>query len=163
MEGRLDMETSNRPCGRITRSLAFAAMGKGEAWTRRSKGPKPLRRTPLFDSPARRETPTVLNPSNRRIRTRMYGRITRGRVTPWGTFTSYSLPAFLAHSELGQKRKCPGSRGTSVLPSGADIVSLPRHVSLVTMIGIGGRLAAPPLPHHRTYGSVYGGSRSYAN
>src|SRR6266436_791774 len=73
MEGRLDMETSNRPCGRITRSLAFAAMGKGEAWTRRSKGPKPLRRTPLFDSPARRETPAVLNPSNRRIRTRTYG------------------------------------------------------------------------------------------
>ena len=34
-------------------------------------------------------------------------------------------------SELGQKRKCPGSRGTSVLPSGADIVSLPRHVRLV--------------------------------
>src|SRR5450755_3974369 len=30
-------------------------------------------------------------------------------------------------------------------------------------IGIGGSLAAPPLPHHRTYGSVYGGSRSYAN
>src|SRR5450631_3502101 len=30
-------------------------------------------------------------------------------------------------SALGQKRKCPGSRGTSVLPSGADIVSLPRH------------------------------------
>jgi hypothetical protein len=32
-----------------------------------------------------------------------------------------------------QKRKCPGSRGTSVLPSGADIVSLPRHVRLVPM------------------------------
>jgi hypothetical protein len=26
---------------------------------------------------------------------------------------------------LGQKQKCPGSRGTSVLPSGADIASLP--------------------------------------
>ncbi len=25
-------------------------------------------------------------------------------------------------------------------------------------IGIGESLAAPPLPHHRTYGSVYGGS-----
>ena len=67
-----------------------------------------------------------------------------------------------------QKRKCPGSRGTSFLPSGADIVSLPRHVRLVpkhkvAAIGIGGSLAAPPLPHHRTYGSVYGGSRSYAN
>ena len=34
-------------------------------------------------------------------------------------------------SELGQKRKCPGSRGTSVLPSGADTVSLPRHVRSV--------------------------------
>jgi hypothetical protein len=30
-----------------------------------------------------------------------------------------------------QKRKCPGSRGTSVLPSGADIVSLHQHVRLV--------------------------------
>src|SRR5450631_2677089 len=30
-----------------------------------------------------------------------------------------------------QKRKFPGSRGTSVLPSGPDIVSLPRHVRLV--------------------------------
>src|SRR5215212_9418796 len=29
-------------------------------------------------------------------------------------------------------------------------------------IGIGGSLAAPPLPHHRTYGSVYGGSVDYA-
>src|ERR1700674_3797787 len=53
------------------------------------------------------------------------------KPSPWGTSTSYSLPAFLAHSELGQKRKCPGSRGTSVLPSGPDIVSLPRHVRLV--------------------------------
>src|ERR1700730_15537747 len=35
------------------------------------------------------------------------------------------------HLALGQKRKCSGSRGTSVLPSGADIVSLPRHVRLV--------------------------------
>ena len=31
------------------------------------------------------------------------------------------------------------------------------------MIGIGGSLAAPPLPHHRAYGSVHGGSRSCAN
>src|SRR5262249_33112721 len=30
--------------------------------------------------------------------------------------------------------------------------------SLVPAIGIGGRLAAPPLPHHRAYGSVRGGS-----
>src|SRR6266480_8008024 len=35
--------------------------------------------------------------------------------------------------------------------------------ALPSLIGIGGSLAAPPLPHHRTYGSVYGGSRSYAD
>ena len=35
--------------------------------------------------------------------------------------------------KLGQKRKCPGPRGTSVLPSGADNASLPRHVRLVPM------------------------------
>src|SRR5215210_1201869 len=32
----------------------------------------------------------------------------------------------------------------------------------ISRIGIGGSLAAPPLPHHRTYGSVYGGSVYYA-
>jgi hypothetical protein len=30
--------------------------------------------------------------------------------------------------------------------------------NLLCLIGIGGGFAAPPLPHHRTYGSVYGGS-----
>jgi hypothetical protein len=40
---------------------------------------------------------------------------TRGRTIHWG-----------------QKRKGPGSRGTSVLPSGADIVSPPRHVRFVS-------------------------------
>src|SRR6478735_5863761 len=30
------------------------------------------------------------------------------------------------------------------------------------MIGIGGGLAAPPLPHHRAYGSVHGGSSDQA-
>src|SRR3981189_989391 len=88
MEGRLDIETSHRPCGRISRSLAFAAMRKGEARMRRSKGPKPLRRTPLSDSPARRETPTVSNPSNRRIRTRMYGGVggEESRDSPYPDF-----------------------------------------------------------------------------
>src|SRR5664280_2219461 len=36
------------------------------------------------------------------------------------------------------------------------------NVCFAPKIGIGGRLAAPPLPHHRTYGSVYGGSLDYA-
>src|SRR5229473_6776985 len=114
MEGRLDMETSNRPCGRITRSLAFAAMGKGEAWTRRSKGPKPLRRTPLFDSPARRETPTVLNPSNRRIRTRTYGGVggEEPRGSPLSRSSSASSHRPSAEREGGQR---PGSRRGDVL------------------------------------------------
>ena len=38
---------------------------------------------------------------------------------------------------VGQKRKCPGSRGTSVLPSGADIISLPGHVRLVPDTDLG--------------------------
>src|SRR6266478_9458560 len=33
-----------------------------------------------------------------------------------------------------------------------------REKTVIARIGIGGNLTAPPLPHHRTYGSVYGGS-----
>src|SRR5450631_1053690 len=51
----------------------------------------------------------------------------------------------------------------SGLPPTSDIADSASHVGFVPEIGIGGSLAAPPLPHHRTYGSVYGGSRSYAN
>ena len=47
-----------------------------------------------------------------------------------------------SHS-LGQKRKCPGSRGTSVLPSGADIVSLPRHVRFVPIREVGDIIRSP--------------------
>src|SRR5674476_520750 len=35
---------------------------------------------------------------------------------------------------------------------------MPLDEASLFAIGIGGSLAAPPLPHHRTYGSVYGGS-----
>jgi hypothetical protein len=38
---------------------------------------------------------------------------------------------------LGQKQKCPGSCGSSVSPSGADIASLPRHVRLVPTAEVG--------------------------
>jgi hypothetical protein len=107
MEGRLDIETSHRPCGRISRSLAFAAMRKGEARMRRSKGPKPLRRTPLFDSPARRETPTVLIPSNRRIRTRMSGGV--GGEEPRGSPLSRSL-ALCRRQCFGERPLCAQHR-----------------------------------------------------
>src|SRR5712675_489799 len=63
----------------------------------------------------------------------------------------------------GQSRRFDGVQLTSGLTPQADIIADRRHVSKVPLIGIGGSLAAPPLPHHRTYGSVYGGSRSYAN
>jgi hypothetical protein len=53
-----------------------------------------------------------------------------------------------SHS-LGQKRKCPGSRGTSVLPSGADIVSLPRHVRLVPKAEVDRALKSVYLPLKR--------------
>src|ERR1035438_455991 len=36
-------------------------------------------------------------------------------------------------------------------------------VAQAVKIGIGGRIAPPPLPHHRTYGSIYGGSIGYAS
>src|ERR1700757_4602823 len=49
-----------------------------------------------------------------------------------------------------------------------DVAQSARHVAVgplhkVAAIGIGGSLAAPPLPHHRAYGSVHGGSRRCAN
>jgi hypothetical protein len=42
------------------------------------------------------------------------------RPSPWGTFTSYSLPAFLAHSASGQNEPCYSLRrhGRSTLVSG---------------------------------------------
>jgi len=46
-------------------------------------------------------------------------------------------------SAMGQKRKCPGSRGRSVLPTGADIVSLPRHVRLVPQAEVGALIRSP--------------------
>jgi hypothetical protein len=63
----------------------------------------------------------------------------------WQTATGCLIGAaeggdFVMHAHIGvlralnrNKRKCSGSRGTSDLPSGADIVSLPRHVRLVPM------------------------------
>src|SRR4029077_16433966 len=65
---------SNWPCGRKSRSLAFGAVGKGEARPALLKGLKPARRSPLSKPLARTQNkPFVLNPANRRIRTRTYG------------------------------------------------------------------------------------------
>src|SRR5271154_7561274 len=40
------------------------------------------------------------------------------RPSPWGTFTSYSLPAFLAHSALGQGRECRAPRRPAAFTAG---------------------------------------------
>ena len=54
-----------------------------------------------------------------------------GFLEPFGsTLTAARMIFVCGMSAWGQKRKCPGSRGTSVLPSGADIVSLPQHVRM---------------------------------
>ena len=71
-------------------------------------------------------------------------------------------------SEMGQKRhfgRVPITSGvhpTPDMPLNRNYLRfVPKHK--VAAIGIGGSLAAPPLPHHRAYGSVHGGSRSCAN
>jgi hypothetical protein len=53
---------------------------------------------------------------------------------------------------IGQQRR---DRSTSGLLTSGDLASIGE---VAPLIGIGGRLAAPPLPHHRAYGSVHGGS-----
>ena len=42
------------------------------------------------------------------------------RPSPWGTLTSYSLPAFLAHSVQGHLRRFDGCRSISGLSRSAD-------------------------------------------
>ena len=63
-------------------------------------------------------------------------------------------------SQLGHSRRSGDVRVRSAHPPRAAIKRTSRDFAFVPQIGIGGSLAAPPLPHHRTYGSVYGGSRS---
>src|SRR5882672_6510983 len=67
-----------------------------------------------------------------------------------------------AYAGPGASRIVPDGRHPKPFTT-ADIPDSGCDVRKVPKIGIGGSLAAPPLPHHRTYGSVYGGSRSYAN
>ena len=49
-------------------------------------------------------------------------------------------------------------------PRAAQILSLQsgHYFREADLIGIGAAVACRPLPHHRAYGSVHGGSRSYA-
>jgi hypothetical protein len=56
----------------------------------------------------------------------------------------------------GEGRSAPSGRG------GVRALDWTLSVRYDVLIGIGGNLTAPPLPHHRTCGSASGGSRSYA-
>src|SRR5215211_90934 len=51
--------------------------------------------------------------------------------------------------------QCTNTRGKA---ASGTVRPKVKPVNTTHGIGIGGSLAAPPLPHHRTYGSVYGGS-----
>jgi putative transposase len=67
-------------------------------------------------------------------------------------------PAHAALDHYAWRHHC---RGLFQIPDGRR--TRPEPALLGPTIGIGGSLATPPLPHHRTYGSVYGGSRVDAN
>jgi len=56
--------------------------------------------------------------------------------------------------------RAPASEGARRAPrrSVIDCLEAIMREGNLNSIGIGGSLAAPPLPHRRTYGSVYGGS-----
>lgn len=82
-----------------SRPLAFGAAGKGEARTAPLKGPKPARRRPLSEPLARTQNkPFVLNPVNRRIRTRMYGGV--GGEEPRGFPLSRCVPSMFDSSKV---------------------------------------------------------------
>src|SRR5438874_9003206 len=60
---------------------------------------------------------------------------------------------------MREKSNCSTTRANAVaITAAALLVDGEGTLRVAPRIGIGGSLAAPPLPHHRTYGSVYGGS-----
>jgi transposase len=102
----------------------------------------------------RRSTPC------RRSASRVVGRdaVPRSCTPIWCTTSSaVAAPVGSAVSFRG-----PRDAASRAARSSADTA---RHGLLAMMapsIGIGGGLAAPPLPHHRAYGSVHGGSSDQA-
>src|SRR4029077_19250706 len=101
---------SNWPCGRKSRSLAFGAVGKGEARPALLKGLKPARRSPLSKPLARTQNkPFVLNPANRRIRTRTYGGVggEEPRGSPYPDWSCLIIRGFSLRSPIVQKSDRP--------------------------------------------------------
>ena len=74
----------------------------------------------------------------------------RGTALPDDQVTPASNSAATVRSDASPASACRSREGSSPRVRGT--------VRVFSKIGIGGSLATPPLPHHRTYGSVYGGS-----
>jgi hypothetical protein len=105
----------------LRRSLIRAALGiarVARARRRRSKRTEAVTTDSSVDSPARRETPTVLNPSNRRIRTRIYGGVGGGvaRLPPISIQKDSAVP----HDVRNYARSARGNAGSK---SGTNIAA----------------------------------------
>ena len=91
------------------------------------------------------------------IRRLVRRRLPRIRFLSIGSRLCSTLP-----SDPASRRRPCASLGLHLhqVVQGTSTLKLPNMLG--TPIGIGGSLTAPPLPHHRTYGSVYGGSNGDA-
>ena len=77
---------------------------------------------------------------------------------PGGGEVPLSLVATLTEKqELAELTRIDGKPAVFVEAKADSAVITPIQARRL-IIGIGGSLAAPPLPHHRAYGSVHGGS-----
>ncbi len=84
----------------------------------------------------------------------------RRRRTLFARVSCVRAPARAGASCAGAVRAPDCARETEGVPSPsppAGVFAAP-DAALCREIGIGGSLTAPPLPHHRAYGSVHGGS-----
>jgi hypothetical protein len=92
-----------------------------------------------------------------------------GVVTRIGTNNTEVIKSPDALLFLRVQKPSPGTKGSTLDHIAFSVRNLRQVVDRVKAGSFlvkdrdRGSLAAPPLPHHRTYGSVYGGSRSHAN
>src|SRR5580704_541242 len=105
---------------------------------------------------ARLESRTALNTSAGAITPDARGRVAERSRLRWASWDTHCPPLDLT---IDRNASCWIFSINRLGPPAyyANDRFAPKHE--VAAIGIGGSLAAPPLPHHRTYGSVYGGSR----
>src|SRR5215207_99499 len=112
--------------------------------------------------PARMRTPKPGRASSKMISSVLYDLWVNGSVSD-RLGGAVALLLFLHRRERalgrskGQRREGEGRLRTRLFRT-RPLALRARCLGLFRSIGIGGSLAAPPLPHHRTYGSVYGGS-----